>query len=192
MDVALPVARAEIPVQAFLGWRAMNVQSYIESNVKLGLLWEFTSLNNSLAASAKQYLVMRTTSKKVIIKIRNITFTGTGIIAKVYKAPTFSGGSAAAFFNLRQDGGAQPSTVTLTSGVTVSNVGTEVAAATYGIGGDGNGQTTISTQTAEGVERILDDNEYYLLEIQNTDTVARRVATQVIWFEGEPDLPAIE
>lgn len=191
MSIPLDTPRAGIPTDAFLGLRALNVQSYTESNIKNGLEFEFSNYNASLAAGATQYLRFVTAEKPVIIKARNIAFTDVGITARVYKAPTISGvwTERTDVFNLRTDGLGVAKTVKLYVGGVVDNVGTEIAAPTYGIGSTGQGQTVFSTFSVQGQERILAANTDHLLAITNNSANPIRVATYLTWYEGATDLP---
>lgn len=192
INVLRGIARALIPIKAFLGLRALNVQTYTESNVKLGLQYESSARVPSLAGGAKSNLILITGSKPVIIKDRQIGCTGAGITARVYKNPTYSGGSPQAVYNLRQDDVAVPTTVQLIAGVTVSAVGTEIAAATHVIGNGSGPLSNAGTFSSRGLERVLPANGVYLLEITNNDSGAIQLGTYVTWYEGTPDLPTEE
>lgn len=177
-----------IPKDAFIGHRALNVQSYIESNVKNGSQFEVAAQVASLAAAANNDVIFITGSKPVIVKARIVQFNGLLLEAHVYRSPTYSGGSNASIYNLN-DINPQTGEVIIKTGATVTATGTEFGAPTYAIGSSGQGQSSFSTFTVLGQERILRANTTYLLRITNTDTSAQRVAAYLSWHEGAPDLP---
>lgn len=162
INVGLPTAKSDIPALAYLGLRAVNVQSYLESNVKLGAQFEFSSFNPALGGNAVSHLVLITSTKPLIIKDRQISCTGQGVTARVYKNPTYTGGTALAIFNLRQDGIPPASTCTIKSGATISNVGTEIAAPTYVVGATNGVVNSAGTFSNQGLERILAANSVSL------------------------------
>ena len=186
------IARALIPIQAFLGLRALNVQSYTESNVKLGLQYEYSAHSAALGGNAVSNLILITGSKPVIIKDRQIGCTGAGVTARVYKDPTYTGGTAGTIFNLRQDGLAVPTTCQLKVAPTVTAVGTEIAAPTYVVGSGNGPLSNAGTFSSRGLERILPANTTFLLQITNRDSGSIQLGTYVTWYEGTPDLPTGE
>ena len=192
INVGRPIARADIPALAFLGLRAVNVQSYLESNVKLGAQFEFSTFNAAVAGSAVSRLVLITGSKPLIIKDRQISCTGQGVTARVYKNPTYTGGTPIAIYNLRQDGTPPASTCSILSGATVTATGTEIAAPTYVVGATNGVMNSAGTFSNRGLERILAANSVYLLEITNRDNGSIQLGTYVTWYEGTTDLPTGE
>lgn len=192
ISIARMLERAGIPALAFLGLRALNVQSYLESNVKLGAQFEFSTHTAALAGNGVSRLVLITGAKPVIIKDRQIGCTGVGVTARVYKNPTYTGGTNLAIYNLRQDGVPPASTCTVKSGATVSAVGTEIAAPTYVVGSGSGPLSNAGTFSNRGLERVLAPNSTYLLEITNRDSGSIQLGTYVTWYEGAIDLPAEE
>lgn len=166
------------------GLKAFTVQPFTEANVKNSTQWEFSSLNPSLTAGAVQDAVFTTGSSPVLIKSRQITFTGSGITAQVYEAPTFTGGTLASIYNLNRIAPNSPLS-TIRTGVTTSATGTEIAAPTYAFGTDTSGNKAVGTFSAAGIERVLKPNTAYLLRITNNDTAACKVAVYTTFYEGE-------
>lgn len=192
INVASILERALIPVKAFLGLRALNIQTYTESNVKLGLQYEYSSHTAALSGNGVSRLLLITGSKPIIIKDRQIGCTGAGVTARVYKAPTgVTGGTVqtSSIFNLRQDGLAVPTTVQLIANPTVSTNGTEIAAPTYVVGNGNGPSSNAGTFSSRGLERILPANSTFLLEITNRDSGSVQLGTYVTWYEGATDLP---
>lgn len=174
--------------KAFKGLRALVTQSYTEVNVKNGLQFEASGYNAAVAAAGNFDVEFQTGAKPVIIKDRQIAFTGTGITINVYEAPTTSAGTAGTVYNLNRINPVA-ATASFKTAPTVTAVGTQVATTNYGIGGSGVGQTIVSAFSSQGAERVLKPNTKYLLRITNNDAAAQKVAAYFTWYEGTPDLP---
>lgn len=176
------------PYGLFAGTRAMTIQSYVEANSKNGSQFEASNPPVSIPALGSINLIFITGSKPVIVKDRIVKFNGILLTTRVYRAPVYSGGSPVQVFNL-SDINPAPTTVQILAGATVSDVGTEFGAPTYDIGSTNIGNTTVSTYTAQGAERILRPNTVYLQQITNGDNAAQLVTGALTWYEGAPDLP---
>lgn len=174
--------------KAFRGLRALITQSYTEANVKNGLQYEAGGYNAAVAAAGNFDVEFNTGAKPVIIKDRQIAFTGAGITINVYEAPTTSAGTAGTVYNLNRVNPVATA-VNYKTAPTVSAVGTQIGATTYGLGGTGVGQTVVSSFSSPGVERALKPNTKYLLRITNNDAAAQKIAAYLTWYEGTPDLP---
>lgn len=174
--------------KAFRGLRALVTQSYTEANIKIGLQFEASVYNAAVAAGANFDVEFQTGAKPVVIKNRQVAFTGTGITANVYEAPTTSAGTAGTVYNLNRR---NPVTATASykAAPTVTATGTQAGATTYGLGGSGVGPSVVSAFAASGVERVLKPNTKYLLRITNNDAAAQKIAAYLTWYEGTPDLP---
>lgn len=177
-----------LPDGLFSGTRAETIQNYTEANVKNGLQFESSSPVTSLAAAGNADTIFITGSKPVIIKSRTVKFNGILLVTRVFRAPTYTGGTPVTFYNLN-DIGPVASTVTILSGATVTSAGTEFGSPTYDIGSSGIGNVQISTYSTTGVERVLRPNTVYLQRITNNDVAAQLVSGSLTWYEGTPDLP---
>lgn len=174
--------------KAFRGLRALVTSSYVEANVKNGLQFEASEHNAAVAAGANFDIEFQTGTKPVIIKDRQVAFTGTGITINVYEVPTTSAGTAGTVYNLNRR---NPVTATASYKIapTVTATGTQVGATAYGLGGTGAGPSRVSAFATFGVERVLKPSTKYLLRITNNDAGAQRIAAYITWYEGTPDLP---
>lgn len=174
--------------KAFRGLRALVTSSYVEANVKNGLQFEASGYNAAVAAGASFDIEFQTGTKPVVIKDRQVAFTGTGITINVYEAPTTSAGTAGTVYNLNRR---NPVTATASyrTAPTVTAAGTQVGATTYGFGGTGVGPSVVSAFVTPGVERVLKPSTKYLLRITNNDAAAQKIAAYLTWYEGTPDLP---
>lgn len=170
--------------RVYSGLKGLTTQPFIEANVKNSTQWEFSSLNSSLGAGLFQDAILLTGALPVIIKNRQITFSGSGITAQVFESPAYTGGTLTTLYNLNRITLNSPQS-TVRVGVTTSVVGTEIAAPTYSIGAATQAPKTVGTFLTTGVERILKPNTPYLLRITNNDTSACKVGIYTTFYEGE-------
>lgn len=176
------------PAGAFLGLRALSTQSYNEANVKNGVQYEISSNAPALVNAATIDTIFITGSLPVIIKNRTVKFNNISLLTQVFKGPTYSGGSSIPYFNLN-DRNPVAGGVTVISGATVTAPGTQFGAPTYDIGTAGQGNTTVSTFSTLGQERLLNPNTTYMLRITNDSGSTQRVSSYLSWYEGGTDLP---
>ena len=180
------------PVGLYTGLRAMTVQSYTEANVKNGAQFEFSSPRTTLAAGQPTTSVLRTGALPVLIKSRVIQFTGKGITARLYEGGTFTAGSGTGLpiYNMRRKPPVPAALCTARAGITVTALGVEYGAPTVGIGSTGQGQTVYGAFQVQGVERWLEPNTTYFLQITNDSTTdPTDISVYVTFYEGKPDLP---
>lgn len=179
-----------MPVGLFAGTRAISVQNYIEANVKNGVQYEVSANSAALAIDGNIDTVFTTGAKPVLIKSRIVKFNGASLVTRVYRAPTFTGGSIVPYFNLN-DRNPVAGSVVILSGASVSDPGIEFGAATFDIGSEGLGSSSLSTYAVTGIERLLAPNTTYLQRVTNDSAAIQRVSTYLTWFEGDTDLPLI-
>jgi len=176
------------PNGLFSGIRAMTTQSYVEANVKNGVQYELALEALAVLANGNVDTLFTTGNVPVLVKARQISFNGIKVEARVYRSPTFSGGSVVPYFNLN-DRNPVAGTVVIRSGATISAVGTEFGAPTFAYGSEGQGNSVISTFQLAGSERLLAPNTTYMLRVTNKDTSAKNIAAYLTWYEGNTDLP---
>lgn len=174
--------------KAFRGLRALVTQSYTEANVKNGLQFEASGYNAAVAAGASFDIEFQTGTKPVIIKDRQVAFTGAGITINAYEAPTTSAGTAGTVYNPNRRNPIA-ATASYKTAPTVTAPGSQFGATTYGFGGTGVGPSSVSAFATPGMERVLKPNTRYLLRITNNDAAAQKIAVYITWYEGTPDLP---
>lgn len=177
-----------LPNGTINGTRAVNVQFYTESNIKLGLQHEGSTLLLGLAGASSNYTVFITGSLPTVLKARTVSYTGDGITAEIFKAPTYTGGVNAPYQN--------PNDINPVAGLAqiltvpaVTNEGTLVYAPIHYIGNQSR-QGRGATGIAVGGERILAPNTTYLLKLTSLDPSAQDVTSFLSWYEGVLDLPA--
>ncbi len=178
---------ASIPADAFLGMRAVNTQSYTESNVKLGVQHEASRLF-TLAGSANSDSIMITGSNPVALKARTLGYDGSGIEARIFRAPTYSGESAIILPRNPNDINPVLSEIALYTDAVVTVDGTEVFAPAFLLGAASQ-QNKGAVGAHVGQEKILRPNTVYLLRLTNLDSQAMQVSAYISWYEGGLDLP---
>lgn len=180
-----------IPDGAFSGDRAMPVQFYDEVNKKRGTQWEASRLVTIADNSAPNnvYSIILTGSKPVDLKSRVLGYSGLGVVGRIYKSPTYTGGAPDPWFNLNPRYlGTEPEAKLLT-GFTLTANGTKCGADIFGIG-PGSQQSRGSTPQSLGSNRILDEpNTAYLLEIASLDPGSQQVMARLEMYEGGLDFP---
>lgn len=178
------------PPGVFEGNRALNVQTYTETNVKRGVQFEASSFVASVAAAANVDVLITTGNLPVTIKNREIATTATTATYTLYKNPTATAGTSVPVYNLNTNPAiAQSTGVTIAMAATTTSPGTQVSASTYIIGSTGVGQTVLGTFDTLGIERQLAPNTTYLVRFTNTGSATCNVSVSTTWFEGITDLP---
>lgn len=182
---------AMTPEGAFTGLRAMTYQTYDEANKKNGSQWEASRLISiaSNAPASNAYSIIRTGALPVDLKSRVFGYDELGVIGRIYKGPTYTGGTEDPWFNMNpRFQGTQPLAKLLT-GFTLTNNGTKCGADIVGIG-PASAQGRGSTPREFGSNRILDEpNTAYLLEIQSRNGTAQNVYARLEIYEGGLDSP---
>jgi hypothetical protein len=185
--VAYPVG---LPDFVASGGRALNVQSYTESNTKLGTQYYLQTDQAALAGGATYNIVFTVGAKIVLVKARSLYTNGVNMSLQLFKAPTgVSGGTALTVQNYN-DINPVATTMSVLGGATVTGSGTSWGDAEhiYNASANGNGQRS-GTGLAPSGDRILLPGKKYLVQIINNDTNAAPFDYFLTWFEGTPDLP---
>ncbi len=172
-------------LQIINGRRALCTQTYDEANKKLSVQWEASRLV-TLASGETATSILLTGTQPVDLKKREFAYRKAGIIARVYKNPSYTGGVENTMYNMNTSGGL-PLTKLLT-GFTLTDNGVECGAPIYAIGPDTN-QTTGASTTAYATNRILEPNTAYLLTFESLDSASQDVAARIEFYEGGLDLP---
>ena len=178
------------PANAFEGLRALNVQTYIETNVKLGAQFYVQRLLPLIAAGASYKIRFTTGALPVLIKGRDLYASAQNLAYSIFKNPTgVSGGSALPAQNYN-DINPVASTVTITEGVTATGNGTAWGDAVP-LYNAGSAAQRVGSGLAPGGDRVLKPSTSYLVVVTNNDTSALTFAPAwfLTWYEGAPDLP---
>ena len=178
-----------MPLGVFQGYRALNTQNYIESNIKLGMQHEASRLF-TLAGNSDSDSILITGNQPVSLKTRTVSYDGIGIAAYIFREPTYSGESPLILPQNPNDINPVTSEMQLYTDAVVTDDGTEVFAPTFLIGPGGQ-QSKGSTTADLGQEKILRPNTVYLLRLTNLDNSSMLVSAYISWYEGGLDLPLI-
>lgn len=178
------------PVGLYEGLRAMTVQSYTEANVKNGVQYECSIYVGALAGGANIDLVFNTGSKPVIVKNRQVGFTGVGLEAIVYGGTTFTGGTTVPVYNLTALNPVA-TTVQVLLNPTILTTGTEGGARSHYIGTSSGAGNQVGTFVAPDTERVLAPFTTYMLRLTNLDSQAIKATVYLTWYEGTLDLPRL-
>lgn len=178
------------PSGVYSGTRAINVQFYTESNIKLGDQFEASRIVNLNGSSNIDSLFI-TGSKPVSLKERAFSYSGVGVVSSIRRSPVYTGGTVNSVQNLT-DINPKVSTISLIANPTVTDIGIKVFADDYFFGSSQNQATGGSGKV--GMERILRPNTTYLFRISSVgiDTQPQVVSAYITWFEGDLDLPLPE
>ena len=173
------------------GTRAFTVQPFTEANVALGVQYEATWYNDTVAPGDTNSFIFKTGAKPAIIKSRTKGFTCTAITAGLYKNPTgFSGTpTTEGIYNLNEINPV-PTTVTILPNAVVSTPGTQVRANIRIFGAEGVGNRAIGSLDAQGLEFICLPNTTYVITTKNESLSACEIANYITWYEGPIDLPS--
>lgn len=186
--IVLDAGMSSLPVGLFSGTRAVTQQNYTEANVKSGRQYETSWNVPALGSGASAYVSFVTGSNPVIVKSRIIKFNGTSLVTRVYRGPTFTPGDPIPYANLN-DRNPVVGGVVVTLAPSVTAPGTEIAAPSYDVGTDGQGNSSYGTYSVYGSERVLRPNTAYLLQTLNDSGATQRVSGYLSWYEGQTDLP---
>jgi hypothetical protein len=178
-----------IPDGAFTGRRAMTTQAYDEVNKKTGTQWEASTRVQLAAATGVNYTIFRTGNKSVDLKQRIFGFDGLGVVGRIYRNPTYTGGTPAGFWNMLTSKALVQPECQLFVQPTVTARGTEIATAVYAFG-PASQQGRGSVPAAYASNRIFDEpNTTYLLVIETLDDQLQYVSSRLELYEGGLDLP---
>lgn len=174
-----------IPETVLTGDQALTVESFTELNSKLGAQYIASFYTASLGAGLNLDVIFTVGSEKVLIKDFLVEFTGEEIQHAIYRAPSYTGGTPIAVYNM-SDAGAVPNDVTLKALVTVSSVGTQISPMFHSLGNTAAGESAQSVSPIQflGVERLFNKNQEYLLRIKNNDTASIKLSGIATWYQG--------
>lgn len=171
------------------GDAAVITQAFPEANAKRGTQWEASRMLTGLTLNQISTSIIKTGSKTVDLKARVFGYTGTGVIARIYKAPAYTGGSTNGntIYNMNTITGKAATLETqILTGFALTNNGTECGAPIYAIGPATN-QGKGALQAALGANRILQPNTSYLLTFESLEA-NQSVTARLEFYEGGLDL----
>jgi hypothetical protein len=174
--------------QAFQGLRAMNTQTYVETNVKLGAQFYIQYALPTLAGGATHKIAFVTGAQPVLIKSRDLYGFGASIALQIFKQPTGVTGGTPITVQNYNDINAVATTVNVTGGVATTANGTAWGDPQH-IYGASQVVSRTGSGLAPGGDRVLKPNSSYLVVVTNADTQSASADYFLTWYEGAPDLP---
>jgi len=183
---------AGVADEVFNGLRAVNTQSYTESNVKLGQQFYVQTQIPVLEHGTFYDAVLITGALPVLVKDRQVYVSGNLVSYQAFKGPTYSGGTPITIQNFN-DISPGTSTVQLLAGVTTTATGTSWGDAQR-VYGANSASNRVGAGLVPGGDKILAPNKAYLVRFSNLDTTTGTAGEANIdyflsWYEGSPDLP---
>lgn len=181
------------PDGAFSGLRAIITQPYTEANVKNGLQYSLRAtwpLADAITAGSTRKVWVKTTTKPVIIKLREFQYIAEELTLRLFGAPT--GVAAGTVLSIHNYDGVGPVTTTCQAkkNVTTTSDGAEFDAADAEVffGSSTAPQRNVAV-ALQGRERILPANSEFIVSITNTGSGSARAQYFLDWYEGGTDLP---
>jgi len=173
-----------------VGEAAFITQGYQEANSKNGSQWEAQRLVSGMALNQRATSILKTGALPVDLKSRVFAYTGSGIVARVFKNPTYTGGVQEPVYNMNTiPGVARVLQSQLLTGFTLTADGQEIASPIFMIG-PSQVQGKGSLLSPYGGNRILAPNTSYLLTFESLDA-AQSVTARIEFYEGLLDIPGV-
>ncbi len=170
--------------RVYTGYKAITIQSFTEANSKNGTEFEFSCESATVAAGASLDIVFTTDGIPVLIKNRQVSFSGAEIRAALYKGTTYTGGTTVPIFNLNTDLLLPTYSVAKLS-PTITSLGTLVSATPVFYGATNQGNRYVGTFSTTGAERVLSKNTTYLYRVTNQDIGVCKISIYTSFYEGE-------
>lgn len=170
------------------GQKGVIIQNYIEANVKNGLQFYFQHLFTGVAVGETVSFKFQTGAKPVIIKSREIIFTGSSRVDyQAVEGGSYPDGSAVAIGNENRINPVA-TTVTVAQGGTPSGGVIYRNRAIFGAGATTGGGSRVGTDVF-GRDTILKPNTIYTVKLTNVTGNTTDIQVEYSWYEGTPDLP---
>ena len=171
------------------GTNAIVVQNYTEANVKNGLQFYVRQEFTGVAVGATVNLRFTTGNKPVVIKSREVTFSGPSkVIYSAFEGTSATGGTG---ITVRNENMIAPvtTTVTIAHTTTTGTLPTPFRVKSiFGGGATSGGGSRVGTDVL-GRETVLKPNTQYLVTLRNDAGSTGDIQFELSWYEGEPDLP---
>lgn len=161
----------------------VTANTYSDAANKKGQLFTASRRVTGVAAGANLDSIFITGTKQVIFNQRIVGYSGSGLVASIYRGAVATGGTAAEINN-PNDISPQTATAQLLTGSTVTSIGQLTIAAAYSEGNASN-QGQGNSQAVLGERVIMAPNTTYLLRITSLDTAAQNINAYISWFEDD-------
>ena len=177
--------------RVYSGLQAFTTQAFTEANCKNGTQFYFEHEFTAIPIAASRYIAFTTgTNFFTLVKERRVATNGDNVLYSVFRNPSLSGCTAVTVQNFNDVDPATTQTAVVHT-PTVTNDGTLWdRVPIYGSVGVGN--RVSGSLGVQGIERVLNKNETYLVKITNrstTDPVSVHIF--VTWYEGELSIEAL-
>lgn len=181
----IPVINIDVPTGAYEGTRALTVQSYGEASSKLGKIHEVSALIKGMDEGQLNQTIFLTGALPVALRVRESSFTGSGVILGIYESPIYTGGTEILTYNATRIS-PEASLAKFYGGAAITDTGTQAFPFEYLIGNaSNNGKGATGVQSDR--RRIFKPNTAYNLTIESLDS--QDVAIFDAYYEGTLDLP---
>lgn len=184
---------SSVPSGLYAGLSAITTQPYTEANVKNGLQFNIRAtwpLGDLIANGTTRKIWFKTTTKPVIIKLRELQYVGEELTLRLFSGPT--GVTLGTDLTVHNYNTVNPvaSTCLAKKNVTTVSDGTEFDAGNAEVFfGSANAPQRSAAIALQGRERILPANSEFIVSITNTGTDNARVQYFLDFYEGGTDLP---
>lgn len=179
--------KVSINEEVFDGNKAITTQSFSELNSKLGTQWQVGYYLPSLANGASTDILIEVgNSDPVLIKGLISQFKGDAIQTALYRDPVFTGpGTVIPKYNMK-DYDPATSDVVFRTGVTVTDLGTQVSPTITSLGqGTGNPSPGLAAPGTFGdTERVLEPGVTYLYRLTNIGGSATPITGLATFYQG--------
>lgn len=184
----IPVINIDTPSGAYEGTRALTTQSYGEAASKLGKIHELSALIENMSNGDLNQTIFLTGVLPVVLRLREASFTGSGVILGIYESPVYTGGTELTTYNATRIAPNTPVAKFYADAV-ITDIGTQAFPFEYLIGNDSrNGKGSTGVQSDR--RKVLKPNTPYNFTIESLDS--QDVSIFDSYFEGELDLPIEE
>lgn len=167
------------------GVGAFTTQTYNSVNIKRGVQYEASGFF-TIPAETSVDLVYVSGNSPVILKGKEVFFTGEKIKFEVFSDPTYSGGTSLPVYNMTRINPV-PSEAILIASPTVTATGTKTQADRVFLGSASLGANVTAAGASEGLEHVFAPNTAYLERITNMNGTSADVSVYLTWYEGELD-----
>ncbi|AJT60729.1 hypothetical protein [Citrobacter phage CVT22] len=164
--------------------RATRDGAILQEGTREGRIYNASRRTVGVAASSSIDTIFITSSLPVYLFQRDIGRSGLGVMANIYRGPTYTGGVLSTGIYSVNDliGDGTLSSVDILTGATVTATGEQSIATSYAIGNTSNQGQGGLAQIKQPLYML--PNTSYLLRITSLDTQAQDITSELAWYEG--------
>lgn len=172
-----------------MGWneailRAARDGAILQEGTREGRIYNASRRVTAVPAGSNLDTIFITGDSPVYLFQRDIGRSGLGVMANIYRGPTYTGGVLSTGIYSVNDliGEGDLSTVDILTGVAVSATGAQTIATSYAIGNTSNQGQGGLAQIKQPLYML--PNTSYLLRITSLDTQNQDITSELAWYEG--------